>query len=282
MQNTPLMTKPASTTAISANRRTCRDTCFYHWHFWLPTLSHLSWHQLMSGLAGQGYQQLDKWEEIKGFLQLWPWKLPHLISLPYHWVTLVGWIKCVMVEILTDNCHLPGSYSFLLPSECSKDRTEAQNDPVPTDTFTEKFALPNTSWLGLLAKVVPESLMQRLTQGRPLLLHGNDISVESLPSMVGNSTLNFDLRESQSFRIHHRTLVLVPNSKKGPTGITVDFLSLDQGFAIFIWPWLLRKWCIIWSTSLEIQHIYSCNINFVPISWGARPLKSFMSPEALC
>lgn len=40
--------------------------------------------------------------------------------------------------------------------------------------------------------------------------------------------------ESQSFRIHHRTLVLVPNSKKGPTEITVDFLSLDQGFAIFI------------------------------------------------
>ena len=40
--------------------------------------------------------------------------------------------------------------------------------------------------------------------------------------------------ESRSFRIHHRTPVLVPNSKKGPTEITVDFLSLDQGFAIFI------------------------------------------------
>lgn len=115
-----------------------------------------------------------------------------------------------------------------------------KNDPVPTDTFTEKFALPNTS----LVRTASQGNLQSWCRGwhkAGLCCCMAMIFLWKVLLISGEFKLSIlTYAESQSFRIHHRTLVLVPNSKKGPTEITVDFLSLDQGFAIFIWPWLLR------------------------------------------
>lgn len=107
------VTKGASTTTISENQMIYLETLFSSLAF-LPYHPQTSQVFVCDGRACWATFETTSQIEMKGFLIGLTHKIVSLSSLFYCWVTLVGWVKGAMIEILPDSYHLPGNCSFLL------------------------------------------------------------------------------------------------------------------------------------------------------------------------
>lgn len=188
----------------------------------------------MAGPVGKALKWRDKLEEMKGFLTGLAHKLPHCqTSFTAEWFWWFGlktqWKKSFQTAVIcleTGASYYPWTF---------RDRMSKVTQFLLTLLHWDlPYLIP--SQLVLLTKI-PEILRWRMTRSRPLLMCGDNVSVESCACQ---RELKFSVLTSAASEhsIGHWFQFLAPGKA---LEIMADFFSLERWFTAFIGPWTLRE-----------------------------------------